>query len=176
MFRHMQNEYLIGYQSIHVLRTRFFKSWRIQPASKMPQTISIHTMVVQRKHLHDVISPLWEILFSFYNRTFRRDWQVPPAAAGLRQEDHHAATTTATPHALSAIAAAHVGDTTGGFAANSTATSHCCDEACGLRGTGRPYTSCRSPHWGRRAQVSASQVLRLSVLCEYIVLTFSRLL
>jgi len=141
----------------------------------MSQGISIHTMEVHRKFLHDVIGSLWEI-FSFYNRTFRRhDWQVPPAAAGLGQEDHHAATTAATPHALSAVAAAHAGDTTRGYPANSTATSHCSNAACGLRGTGRPYTPCRPPHWGCRAQVSASQVLRFSVLCEYIVSNLSRL-
>jgi len=55
------------------------------------------------------------MLFSLYNRTLRRhDWQVPPAAAGLGQEDHRAATTAATPHALSAIATADSGDTTRG--------------------------------------------------------------
>lgn len=169
MFSHQTNEYLIGHQSIQVLHSRFFIPWRMQPDSEMSQAISIHTSEVQRQFLHDVIRPLWEILFSFYNRTFRQhDWQVSPAAAGLGQEDHHAATTAATPRALSAIAAAHAGDTTRGYPANSTATSHCSDAACGLRGLGRPYTPCRPPHWGRRAQVSASQVLCFSVLCEYI--------
>jgi hypothetical protein len=108
----------------------------------------------------------------FCDRTFHRhNWKVPPAAVYLWQEDHHDTSPTAaeaSPHTSPAAATAHTGDATRRSTANSTATSDSGDATGGMRRTGGPDTPRRTPHWGCRSQVSASQVLRIAVLCEYL--------